>query len=146
MVNKKLPLTPDSRFYDDSGLRFKCTGCGGCCTGVPGYVWLSSEDIERLIAHLELSHEAFFETYCRKAKGRWSLKELLPHYDCIFLKNGKECSVYEARPKQCRTFPWWKENLLSKRSWEDAGRYCEGINHPDGKIYTKEEIERDLNH
>ena len=34
------------------GLRFTCTGCGDCCSGAPGFVWVSEEDIERLANHL----------------------------------------------------------------------------------------------
>ena len=30
------------------GLRFECTGCGDCCTGAPGYVWLTEEEIRAL--------------------------------------------------------------------------------------------------
>lgn len=130
----------ESKWYKE-GLLFQCTGCGKCCTGAPGYVWLTQEDIDRLSKHLALSEEAFLKKYCLFSKGRYSLRDLPPHYDCIFLKNGKACTVYEARPKQCRKFPWWKENLRSKQDWENAAKYCEGINHPDGTIYSQEEID-----
>jgi hypothetical protein len=36
-------------WYKD-GLRFTCTGCGDCCTGAPGYVWVNKEEIEALAA------------------------------------------------------------------------------------------------
>ena len=38
---------PDSPWYRD-GLAFSCTRCGACCTGGPGYVWVSPEEIEEL--------------------------------------------------------------------------------------------------
>ena len=113
-------------------LRFKCTGCGKCCTGAPGYVWLSQDDIDRLSAFLGISEEVFLRTYTRKVGERYSLLEDPVNYDCVFLKEKKMCTVYEARPKQCQVFPWWPENLTSREAWESLGSYCEGIDHPDG--------------
>ena len=34
-------------WYAD-GLSFTCTQCGNCCTGGPGYVWISDMEIDRL--------------------------------------------------------------------------------------------------
>jgi len=35
------------------GLRFKCTECGACCTGAPGYVWISEKEIKAVAHHQE---------------------------------------------------------------------------------------------
>jgi len=43
-------------WYQD-GLRFKCTGCGQCCTGSPGYVWVSPEEAEAMAKHLKIPLE-----------------------------------------------------------------------------------------
>src|SRR5689334_22067239 len=91
-----------------NGLQFGCTQCGACCTGSPGYVWLTEEDIERLCQTLQLTREAFLQDYTRLVHQRLALREYPKSYDCVFLK-GKRCEVYQARPKQCRTFPWWPE-------------------------------------
>jgi len=40
----------------------------------------------------------------------------IPKILTVFLKD-KQCTVYPVRPAQCRTFPWWKENLSSKEAW-----------------------------
>ena len=32
------------------GLKFACTGCGDCCTGEPGYVWVNKAEIEAMAA------------------------------------------------------------------------------------------------
>jgi Fe-S-cluster containining protein len=41
---------------------------------------------------------------------------------CIFLgEDGKECSIYEARPIQCRTYPFWPRLLENPESWEAEG-------------------------
>ena len=125
-------------WYKD-GLKFKCTGCGACCSKEPGYVFLSEEDISRLSGPLGLERATFLKTYTRLVHGRYSLLEK-PNYDCIFLQNNR-CTLYQARPKQCRTFPFWQENLVSKAAWEAAGKSCEGINHPDANTLTVEEIQ-----
>lgn len=108
------------------GLSFQCTGCGHCCTGAPGYVWLTDEEITALASHLNLSREEFLHAHTRSVEGRISLNEDPGHYDCTFLKEN-QCTVYEVRPQQCRTFPWWGENLASPKAWRQASRECEGI-------------------
>lgn len=135
-MSKKPSL--DEKWYKE-GLRFKCTECGQCCTGAPGYVWLTDEDIERFADHFKLTKEAFLKTYARHVKGRYSLKESPVNYDCVFL-NGKRCTVYNARPKQCRKFPFWPANLTSKAAWDDASKYCEGINAKDAPLIPASEI------
>lgn len=125
------------------GLRFGCTQCGQCCTGAPGYVWVSDEDIERMATFLKVSKEAFIEKYTRKVDGRLALLECPKSYDCIFLEN-KKCLLYGARPKQCKTFPFWPENLTTKRAWNAAARRCEGIDHPDAPLIPLAEIQKSL--
>lgn len=110
------------------GLRFKCTGCGKCCTGGPGYVWVSEEEIDTMAQHLGISPAEFMRKYIRQRDNRYSLIELKRSgYDCVFLRD-KKCLIYQARPRQCRSFPWWKENLSSPQSWEITSRSCEGMN------------------
>jgi Fe-S-cluster containining protein len=126
------------------GLRFKCTGCGKCCTGAPGYVWLDEEDIERLAMKLNLSKETFLKTYTRQVGSRISLCEDPQNYDCTFLKEGKFCSVYQDRPKQCQTFPFWKEVLSSAQEWNETKALCEGIESEDAPLIPLEEIQKQL--
>ncbi|WP_249274296.1 YkgJ family cysteine cluster protein [Parachlamydia sp. AcF125] len=108
------------------GLSFECTGCGQCCTGAPGYVWISAEEISLLASHLNLSLDQFSEKYLRKVGNRFSLREHPQTFDCVFLKD-KKCEVYAFRPKQCRTFPWWPQLLKSRKDWEEAAIRCEGM-------------------
>ncbi|MBF5059761.1 metallophosphoesterase [Candidatus Neptunochlamydia vexilliferae] len=125
------------------GLRFKCTGCGKCCTG-SGFVWLQEEDIETLSAHLDLPREAFLKKYTRQVGRDLALIDDPGSDDCIFLKDKKFCAAYEARPKQCRTFPWWKGNLESPAQWEEAKKYCEGIDHEEAPLISVAEIKKHL--
>ena len=84
---------------------FRCSGCGECCRWT-GAVLLEGFDLPRLAAHLGLTEQEFIDRHTRLAPNRRQLA-LLDQADgsCAFLK-GAQCSVYEARPEQCRTFPF----------------------------------------
>lgn len=125
------------------GLQFKCTGCGHCCTGSPGYVWIDEEEATSMAVALQISLEEFVKKYTRRIGNRISLKEHPRNYDCVFLKE-KKCTIYTARPKQCRTFPWWQENLETPEHWKEAAARCEGINAPDAPVISLDEIEKGL--
>ncbi|MES2274096.1 MAG: YkgJ family cysteine cluster protein [Chlamydiota bacterium] len=124
--------TPSEPWFAD-GLRFGCTGCGKCCTGSPGYVYLSLQDLERFSAHFKITQEEFMKKYTRFVDDQYALLDKPGSDDCLFLQNN-QCTVYEARPTQCRTFPWWIHNLRGPEDWEEASKRCEGINHPDAPL------------
>jgi len=105
-------------------------------------VWLTDEDIEKLAKHLQISRKVFLRDYTRKIRGKISLIEK-ENFDCVFFKD-KKCSVYKARPKQCQTFPFWPQNISSRKDWEDAASDCEGIDHPDGDLISLGEIQKQL--
>ena len=126
-------------FYED-GLKFQCQGSGNCCTshGEFGFVFLTLEDRRRFAKHLNISTAAFTRQYCDMKDGVWHLKEDPKNPDCMFLKN-KRCSTYEARPTQCRTWPFWPE-VMNPKSWQkEVASFCPGIGK--GKLWSKEEIE-----
>lgn len=127
--NELKVISETDEWYKD-GLRFKCTGCGKCCTGSPGAVWISDEEVEAISQHLGISVSEFLNDYTRLIDGKRSLIEDNKTYDCVFLKNN-QCSIYSLRPLQCRTYPWWPNNLRSKQDWEEASKWCEGINHEE---------------
>ncbi|GIK16647.1 MAG: zinc/iron-chelating domain-containing protein [Planctomycetota bacterium] len=117
------------KWYAD-GLQFSCTQCGNCCSGPPGYVWVTKEDIRAIAAHLGREDGTLDRSEVRGVGGRYSLTEK-PGGDCIFLerRDGKAyCSVYPVRPIQCRTWPFWDELLKSRRTWDDAAKTCPGMN------------------
>ena len=125
-----------SNWYQD-GLRFECTQCGDCGTGEPGYVWVSTREIEAIARHLEISVSEFRRRHVRKVKKRFSLVERA-NGDCIFYHDG--CIIYPVRPSQCRSFPFWRENLARASDWEDAAVSCPGMN--TGRLYSIQEIGR----
>lgn len=135
MAKKKSP------WYCD-GLRFECTQCGACCSKEPGYVWTSEEELVAIADFLKVSIADLAKNHLRIVDGKISLKEDPKTFDCTFLKDNR-CSIYSVRPKQCRTFPWWKDNLESPKTWKETARRCEGIND-NAPIVPLEKIEEEL--
>lgn len=129
----------EKKWYAE-GLSFSCTECGACCTGGPGYVWVSAEEIQIIADHLHLSLDTFSQKYLRKIGKRYSLIEKPKSYDCIFL-SGKKCTIYEARPKQCKSYPFWDGILESRERWEQEKKNCEGISD-EAPLITLATIEK----
>jgi Fe-S-cluster containining protein len=128
-------------WYRD-GLRFQCTGCGGCCTGAPGYVWVTKGEIEAMAQALDTTVAEFEKRYVRQVGIRKSLIELA-NGDCIFLDAGqRRCTLYEARPRQCRTWPFWSSNLASPERWQETCEACPGSGV--GRLVPLEEIEEQM--
>ena len=127
------------KWYAD-GLRFRCTQCGDCCTGAPGYVWVNKQEIHDIAAAIgEEDVEAFERAYVRKIGIRRSLREF-PNGDCVFFDTEqRKCSVYEARPRQCRTWPFWDSNLRTPEAWRETCEVCPGSGK--GKLYQLDQIE-----
>ena len=110
------------------GVQFQCQGSGKCCVsrGEYGYVYLTDDDIKRFAAHFKLTRKQFTEIYCQKTDGLFHLKEESGQSECMFLKSNR-CSVYKARPTQCRTWPFWPENMSAK-SWKaNVKSFCPGV-------------------
>ncbi|MCB1181571.1 MAG: YkgJ family cysteine cluster protein [Chlamydiia bacterium] len=128
----------DTKPWYIKGLRFACTECGKCCTGTPGYVWVTPDEIEKMAFFLQLSIQEFSKRYIKRVGNRFSLIEK-KNYDCVFLKE-KKCQVYGARPIQCQTFPYWPEHLKSSMHWKEAAKMCEGISD-NAPLVSFEQIE-----
>lgn len=114
---------------EKQGLRFKCTQCGECCRGSPGYVWLSQNDIIAIAGHLNISEESFLETYCIPVSTQYGISYSLKEkegFACIFLE-ASSCSIYPVRPVQCRTYPFWDDILKDEKSWNEEAHWCPGI-------------------
>ncbi len=132
---------PSRRWYAP-GLAFACLpGCGACCTrhGDYDYVYLDPDDVTALATHLGLTRDEFRSRHVATEDGYELLRMDGP--DCPFL-SGSRCTVYAARPTQCRTFPCWTENLRTRAAWERLRSFCPGIGA--GEVLSAEEIGRAL--
>jgi len=105
-------------------------------------VWITEPGITRMAEPLGLTAEEFRATYVRRVGLRLSLKEF-PGGDCV-LWGGKDrgCLVYPVRPIQCKTFPFWREHVKSRKAWEALAGYCPGVN--EGRLFSAREIARRL--
>jgi uncharacterized protein len=134
------------------GLRFSCTQCGNCCTGPPGYVVFDPRELGEMAAYLKLSPAEFLVRYARPFEGGWSLVEVQRDgmYDCVFLKadpatGRRGCSIYPVRPVQCRTWPFWPDNLRSRKAYAATAKRtpCPGMSkglEGEGTFYPVEQI------
>jgi uncharacterized protein len=125
---------------DLDGVCFSCTQCSHCCRHEPGYVYLSQKDLTKLCHWFNLDSKVFIKNFCRfvpfyDGSEVLCLREKI-NYDCIFWDNG--CTVYDARPVQCRTYPFWNSIIQDRESWNREAEHCPGINH--GRSYTTAEI------
>ena len=126
------------------GMRFQCQRSSNCCVsrGSYGFVYLSKKDILRLSKYTDLSIKDFIKLYCEKTYGFVHFKERRKNSECQFLEK-KRCSIYKARPTQCRTWPFWSENMKTKIWNEEIQSFCPGIGK--GKIIQQSQIEKNIN-
>ena len=128
-------------WYRD-GLRFQCTRCGKCCTGAAGYVWVNDEEIAAIAGHRGEGVSQTETLFTRPVGRRRSLKER-DNGDCVFFDKDRGCTIYQVRPRQCRTWPFWESNVATPEGWEKTCEVCPGSGH--GDLIPAEEITRWLN-
>ena len=129
MKNGKLKMEND-RLISKEGFSYKfnpdaCKSCeGNCCIGESGYIWVSPIEIKEIAKFLGINEEEFKKEYLIKVGYKYSIKEK-PYkggFACVFFDNG--CKIYEVRPKQCRTFPFWD---YFKDKVDELKKECPGI-------------------
>lgn len=126
-------------WYQD-GLAFQCTGCGNCCSGDPGVVWVDKEEIHQIAEYTGMTETELRLRNTRRVGRQVSLTER-ENGECSFLdKETRRCTIYPVRPKQCRTWPFWNSNLESPEAWEEARKGCPGMGQ--GNFIPLEEIQR----
>lgn len=140
----RLTRLPSVRYDEDimctstffsSGLRFSCVDCGQCCTGEPGIVALTTREAIALADHLDIDFDTCRSTYLLPHGDGFRLKEK-PNGDCIFFD--ERCTVYPVRPSQCRTYPFWFQNMRSQDAWKRTAEQCPGIGQ--GRLYSEKEM------
>lgn len=135
-----------SSWYKD-GIRFECQGSGQCCVshGEYGFVYVTLADRKRLAKLRNLTTTEFTRRYCSKDQGIYRLldgpaenPEAPSVRPCVFLESNR-CSVYAARPTQCRTWPFWPETMTAKAWKKDVQAFCPGVGK--GRIWSQTEID-----
>lgn len=138
-------------WYRD-GIRFECARCGNCCSGKPGRVWFDPNELVAMAKHLGMLPFEFVSQFTRELGGRRSLREIEREngeFDCVFLRRvggRSECAIHPVKPQQCRSYPFWPENLTTPQAYAEATLRCEGARRASqdesARIYERDEIER----
>jgi Fe-S-cluster containining protein len=103
-------------------------------------VWIDDQELAALAGAMGLPPEGFAKRFVRQVGARQSLTEY-PDGDCILLDpDTRRCSVYHARPQQCRTWPFWPQNLATPARWEATCEQCPGSGR--GQLFTVDEIRK----
>ena len=134
-------FTAMSELWYQDGLRFTCTRCGHCCTGEPGFVWVEDEDLKAIAQQRGESLEEVKALYTRWTTRGRTLREK-SNGDCIFYDRTQGCTIYAARPPQCRSWPFWDSNVETPEAWQRTCDVCPGSGQ--GELISVEEITRRL--
>ena len=87
-----------------------CLKCPALCCRLAGYVEVTRHDIRRLAKHFGLRPKEFEAKHIVQVTRCG--KKRIKHADqtCQFLGPDRRCTVYEARPKDCRGYICWDQN------------------------------------
>ena len=107
------------------GLRFRCVpGCVNCCD-VPGWVYITEDDLTRIAGYIGMTPADFERRYVYRTKHRLRLRKP-PKSQCHFLEEDG-CRVHPVKPTQCRLFPFWPELVEDREAWKHTALRCPGI-------------------
>ena len=116
------------KWWEREEIRFECEeGCFKCCMK-PGVVYFDKRDIKHAAEFLGVTAETLKEEYKLSqdsVPGVWELDVPIGQGCPFLIEEG--CAIHPAKPKQCRSYPFWKENLSSRNFWELVGGFCPGI-------------------
>lgn len=104
-----------------------CESCQGFCCKGNGFVFLDSDDIECLAKALNIDVDEFLNLYTIRFYNKISIKSIKSNgeYMCVFLNNNGKCEIYESRPKQCKSFPFWES--MRNLSYQELLNLCPAI-------------------
>ena len=115
-----------AKWWEKEPIRFECQpDCFKCCIK-PGIVHFDRADICRAANFLKTSPLKFRKTYLTRDEGEWILEVGEEGEPCTFLTD-QGCGIHEGKPKQCQSYPFWRENMESKSMWRLVGGFCPGI-------------------
>jgi Fe-S-cluster containining protein len=137
-INRMKNETPP---WYHAGLKFRCTQCGNCCTGAPGFVWVNDDEMQAIADFLQMPLAEFTALHTHLAHRGRSLRERV-NGDCVFFEKQVGCTIYPVRPGQCRTWPFWDSNVNTPADWEHTCKICPGSGQ--GDLIPVEEITKRL--
>jgi hypothetical protein len=95
-IEKHLP-----DLHEEAFSKIDCLDCAGCCKNIsPRF---KSPDITRIAKHLRIKESKLIEQYLRLDEDGDYVVQKSP---CPFLGSGNYCDIYDARPSDCRKYPY----------------------------------------
>jgi Fe-S-cluster containining protein len=105
-------------------------------------VLVSDAEIAALAGAVGLADEEFRIAFTRRLpRGAVSLRERSDG-TCVLYDTRRGCTVYADRPRQCRTWPFWRSVLHSPERWAEEAEGCPGIGR--GPLHDAAAIESAL--
>ena len=86
-----------------------CLKCPAFCCRTAGYVEVSRNDIRRLAKFLGQTVREFEERHIVERTRKGSKRIKSGFATCQFLGDNRRCTVYDARPKDCRGYVCWNQ-------------------------------------
>lgn len=129
-------MTTQEPWYK-KGLRFECNKCGDCCAVWPGFVWLVGDDVAVLAKYLNMPEQKVIDNYTNKNPDNLVIQRTSSGA-CPLFKPNFGCTVHEAKPNQCRTYPFMRLMEGAKEDWEKLTDKCPGVNQ--GPLIPADEI------
>lgn len=103
-------------------------------------VWVTDDEIRAIAEHEGTTYGEILIHRTRLVGTRRSLQEYA-NGDCTYFDpQARRCTIYRARPAQCRTWPFWPNHLESPESWQRLQSFCPGTGQ--GAFVPLSEIER----
>ncbi len=129
---------------------FHCRLCGNCCRNVEDKIMVEPLDAFNLARCLRERGEV---EYVEDVYSRYTHPDMLegfypiflmnttgPDNACVFLEDSR-CSVYEARPKVCRIYPFTVDTGQRGKAFEFYQCMdCHSSHFSDGKVLVKDWI------
>ncbi|MBN2406271.1 MAG: YkgJ family cysteine cluster protein [Elusimicrobia bacterium] len=114
-------MTAITEIFRKKQNEFSCGRCGKCCA-MEGYVFLNRDDVEAIAAYMGMEKTSFLKKHTLRYGDRIRFRGEYAR-GCPMLESSG-CAIYPARPRQCRTFPFWYENFRYESSLEHCMEYC----------------------
>ncbi len=109
--------------------------CVNCCSLSGGYVYHTLEEAKKIASFLAMKETDYLNWFTREIDNHLCLVDG-DDENCIFLEDNA-CSIYAVRPMQCRTYPFWPENIKDADSWALTRKDCPGIGKGDPIDYQQ---------
>jgi len=118
-------MTVGKKWWEKESLHFECeSDCFKCCTK-PGIVYFDKSSIKNASKITKLSSTSFKKEFLKSYNGQW-IHEVEKGNPCAFLTH-EGCAIHFGKPSQCKSYPFWRENMTSKSMWKFVGSFCPGI-------------------